>query len=137
MNYLTHGILDPSFLEECLKDTESGAEAVFIGRVRGTSRGKTVIRMEYEAHESLAEKVIDGIVKEAWDKWPVRHLFLKHRIGSLEPGDISILISVQTSHREEAFSACRYLIDQIKLRVPIWKKEFYSDSSQWLEETPL
>lgn len=137
MNYLTYGILDPSFLEECLKDTESGAEAVFIGRVRGSSRGKTVIRMEYEAHESLAEKVIDGIVKEAWDNWPVRHLFLKHRIGSLEPGDISILISVQTSHREEAFSACRYLIDQIKLRVPIWKKEFYSDSSQWLEETPL
>ncbi len=137
MNYLTYGILDPSFLEECLKDTESGAEAVFIGRVRGTSRGKTVIRMEYEAHESLAEKVIDGIVKEAWDKWPVRHLFLKHRIGSLEPGDISILISVQTAHREEAFSACRYLIDQVKLRVPIWKKEFYSDSSQWLEETPL
>lgn len=137
MNYLTYGILDPSFLEECLKDTESGAEAVFIGRVRGSSRGKTVIRMEYEAHESLAEKVIDGIVKEAWDKWPVRHLFLKHRIGSLEPGDISILISVQTSHREEAFIACRYLIDQVKLRVPIWKKEFYSDSSQWLEETPL
>jgi len=137
MNYLTKEPIDISALMASVPDTESGAENIFIGRIRGTAQGDRVTGMEYEAQEILAEKIIAEIIHETKARWSVREICLQHRIGTLKAGEISIFISVKSSHRDEAFQACRFLIDQIKKRAPIWKKEYYQNTSKWLENNPL
>jgi molybdopterin synthase catalytic subunit len=137
MSYLTKEPIDISALMASAPDTESGAENIFIGRIRRTAQGEPVTGMEYEAQEILADKIIGEIISETKSRWPVREICLQHRIGFVKAGDISIFISVKSSHRDEAFQACRFLIDQIKKRVPIWKKEYYQNTSKWLEINPL
>ena len=111
-----------------------GAVVRFVGRARNASRGKDVLYLEYEIYPGMARKQMERIVDEAREKWGISGCTVVHRYGRVDPGEASIVISVASPHRDEAFRAVRYIIDSIKLRVPIWKKEFYSDGSLWITE---
>jgi len=112
-----------------------GADIFFVGRVRDFNHGKKVVGVSYDAFKPLAEKTFHEICQEAALEWgPLMSLTLLHRVGRLEVGDASVYISVTTPHRDEAFEACRYVIEQLKIRAPIWKKEHYdTGDSEWLK----
>lgn len=106
-------------------DNRSGAQVVFTGHVRNHNEGKEVLHLDYEAYPEMAVSEGCAIIREAIERFEIHHAVAVHRTGSLQLGDMAIWISVQASHRDEAFQACRYILDTIKARVPIWKKEFY------------
>ena len=116
------------------RSDDCGGLAVFIGTVRNHSRGKEVQRLEYEAYPGMAEKMIGQIVAEAGEKWDVRKAAVSHRTGRLEIGEIAVVIAVATPHRQDAFAACQYIIDRLKVVVPIWKKEVATDGETWIDD---
>jgi molybdopterin synthase catalytic subunit len=89
--------------------------------------------LEYEAYEEMALPLMRQIAEEVRGRWPVTEVRLVHRLGRLEIGEASVAVAIASPHRAEAFAACRYAIDTLKARVPIWKKEYYADGSAWLE----
>lgn len=113
-----------------------GALCVFVGTVRNENRGRRVVRLEYEAYESMALPLMQEIAAEVRRRWPVTDVRMVHRLGALAIGEASVAVAVASPHRDEAFAACRYAIDTLKKTVPIWKKEFYADGSAWLDEVP-
>lgn len=122
-------------LDKLLAHGESasdGADLVFIGKVRDHSRGKTVLHIDYEIYDSMALKELNRIADETLGKWDLSRILIVHRYGRVNIGEASIVIAVSSSHRDESYQASRYIIDEIKKRVPIWKKEFYSDGSEWI-----
>jgi molybdopterin synthase catalytic subunit len=130
---LTDLPIDPSALLAGLGDTRAGACATFEGRVRGQNDGRAVERLDYEAFAPLAENEGARIVREAREKFQVIGALCVHRTGSLALGDISVWIAVTAAHRAAAFDACRYIIDEVKARLPIWKKEHYAGgASEWI-----
>ena len=110
-----------------------GAVCVFVGVVRNESQGRRVERLEYEAYEEMALPIMEEIAAEARQRYPVSEVRLVHRLGRLEIGEASVAVAVASPHRAEAFAACRFAIDTLKAKVPIWKKEHYADGSAWLE----
>lgn len=110
-----------------------GAACLFVGAVRNEHGGRKVERLEYEAYEEMALPLMKEIVEEARGRFPVGEIRLIHRLGRLEIGEVSVAVSVASPHRAEAFEACRFLIDTLKKRVPIWKKEHYADGTAWLD----
>ena len=112
-----------------------GASNSFQGIVRNLNHGRQVQAVSYDAYVPLAEKVLVDIANEAKAKWDSEgSIFIQHRTGKLMVGDTSVLIVVHTPHRDEAFQMCRYVIEQLKVRVPIWKKETYTDGeTEWLK----
>ena len=130
---LTDTAIDAPALLEGLRDTRAGACVTFEGRVREQSGGKAVKALEYEAYAPLAQKEGEKILSEAMGKFPVAGAVCVHRTGSLRPGDIAVWIAVTAGHRDAAFGACRYIIDETKARMPIWKKEHYADgATEWI-----
>ncbi len=120
-------------LKHKLTSPESGAFASFEGLVRNHNDGKKVIALEYEAFDKLAIKEAQKIFEEAKAKFDVIHAQCFHRVGKLELGEMAVWVGVSASHREDAFKACRYIIDEIKTRLPIWKKEYYENGdSGWV-----
>src|SRR4051812_36563322 len=115
--------LDTAALARGMRDDACGGYAEFEGWVRNHNEGHAVTRLEYEAFAELAEKEGARIVAEAVQKYGVRRAAGVHRIGSLGIGDVAVWVGVSGAHRDEAFRACRYIIDEVKHRVPIWKKE--------------
>lgn len=115
---------------------QSGGIDVFIGTVRDSTKGKTVVRLEFEAYEPMAIKEMQKIANEAFNKWPVQKLLIHHRIGVLEVGEIPVIIAVSCAHRDAAFETCRYVIDTLKQTVPIWKKEIFEDGEVWVAAHP-
>ena len=113
--------------------TTDGAVVRFEGIVRDNARERPTNHLEYEAYVPMAQKVLGTICEEARQHWPVGQIAISHRVGRLEIGEISVLITVGSPHRDEAFSACRFVIDRIKEVVPIWKKEVGPDGSFWVE----
>jgi molybdopterin synthase catalytic subunit len=111
-----------------------GALCLFVGVVRNENRGRSVVRLEYEAYEEMALPLMRRIAAETRERHPVTLVRLVHRLGPLEIGEASVAVAVASPHRGEAFLACRYAIDTLKAEVPIWKKEFYADGSAWLDE---
>lgn len=114
---------------------ETGATGVFVGTVRATpsvEADKQVVRLEYEAHPTLAESTMRTIALEAAEKWPLVRIVAIHRTGACEVGEPTVVIACSAGHRAEALDACRWLIDEIKATVPIWKKEIYTDGSSWV-----
>jgi molybdopterin synthase catalytic subunit len=109
-----------------------GALCLFVGVVRNENAGRPVLYLEYEAYEEMALPLMQEIATDARRKWPVTDVRLVHRLGRLEIGDPSVAVAVASPHRAEAFAACRFAIDTLKARVPIWKKEYYADGSAWL-----
>ncbi len=120
-------------VRELVADDASGAYVAFEGWVRNHNEGQQVLRLEYEAYESLGVREGERIISEAEEKFGVSTVHCVHRVGQLEIGDIAVIVGVSTPHRGEAFDICRYVIDEVKHRVPIWKKEFYvSGDSGWV-----
>lgn len=112
-----------------------GGVATFLGLVRDHHAGRTVLRLEYSAYAPMAERECAEIVEEAEKKWEVA-VTLEHRIGALQVGDAAVAVVVASAHRTAAFEACRWVIDEVKRRVPIWKKEFYADGTvAWVDPT--
>jgi len=111
---------------------DCGAVVSFVGTVRATNQGKRVVRLEYEAYPEMAEKVMSQIGDEMKTRWPISRVAIVHRTGVLEIGQASVVIAVSAPHRGEAFQAAQYAIDRLKQIVPIWKKEVWSDGSQWI-----
>ena len=114
-----------------------GAVCLFVGTVRNENRGRAVRRLEYEAYEEMALPLMEEIAAETGRRFPVTDVRLVHRLGRLEIGEASVAVAVSSPHRAEAFAACRFAIDALKARVPIWKKEFYADGSEWLDGAPV
>jgi molybdopterin synthase catalytic subunit len=110
-----------------------GAVCLFVGVVRNENQGRPVLRLEYEAYEEMAVPLMEEIAAEARSLFPVTDVRLVHRLGPLEIGEASVAVAASAPHRDGAFAACRFAIDALKARVPIWKKEFYADGSAWLE----
>jgi molybdopterin synthase catalytic subunit len=115
---------------------DCGGIDVFIGTVRNATKGKTVLRLEFEAYEKMAVAEMEKIACQAFDKWPVQKILIHHRIGVLQVGEIPVIIAVAAAHRDAAFDACRYIIDTLKQTVPIWKKEIFEDGEVWVAAHP-
>jgi len=129
----TSSDIDPAKLQQDLLDQTCGACVTFEGWVRNHNEGQTVQRLDYEAYESLAVKEGERILAEAMERFPVAGIVCVHRVGELEIGDVAVWVGVSSAHRGESFDACRYVIDEVKHRVPIWKKEHYTDGdSGWV-----
>jgi len=109
---------------------------VFIGTVRNATKGKSVIRLEFEAYEPMALTEMEKIVSHAAEKWPVQKILIHHRVGVLEVGEVPVIIAVSAAHRAAAFDACRFIIDTLKQTVPIWKKEVFEDGEVWVAAHP-
>ena len=115
-----------------IRDDDGGGEAVFTGRVRRHSEGRTIRHLFYECQPSMAEKEIGKIISEMQSRWPLKKIHIEHRVGKLEVGDMAVIVAVSAEHRAEAMEACRYGIDELKHRVPIWKKEVSVDGEIWV-----
>lgn len=109
-----------------------GGLVTFTGAVRDHNKGKKVTRLEYEAYAPMAQKKLAQIGEEAREKWPGTEVAVLHRLGTLTPGELAVVIAVSAPHRKEAFRACEYVIDRLKEDVPIWKKEFAEDGEVWV-----
>lgn len=119
--------------QEFLSDPSHGAMDLFIGAVRDTHQGKVVSAMTYDVHAPLAQRVLEEICQEARMRWPETRYYVVHFQGDLKVGETSILIGVGSAHRAEAFEACRHVIEEVKKRAPVWKREHYLDGlSAWL-----
>jgi len=125
--------IDGAALRAELADPASGGFAAFEGWVRNHNEGRDVRRLEYEAFEELAVKEGERIVRAAIERFGVAHALCVHRVGSLEIGELAVWVGVSSGHRGEAFQACRYIIDEVKHHLPIWKKEHYTTGdSGWV-----
>lgn len=122
---LSEGKLDLQALKDAMRDPVNGACVTFEGLVRNHNHGREVLRLEYEAYSSLAVKEGEKLVQEAMRIFPVTKVHCVHRVGMLEIGDVAVWIGATAAHRREAFEACSHVIEQIKLKVPIWKREYY------------
>lgn len=125
--------IDPDALRRELFDHAAGAYVSFEGWIRNRNEGHDVLRLEYEAYDLIAVKEGEKVVAEAREKFPLLQAHCVHRTGLLELGACAVWVGVSSEHRDEAFQACRYIIDQVKVRLPIWKKEHYVDGhSGWV-----
>jgi molybdopterin synthase catalytic subunit len=130
---ITSDDIRPDELRDALVDAAAGAYVGFEGWIRNHNDGEDVLRLEYEVYEPLALTEGEKVIEEARQKFPILHADCVHRSGSLEIGDCAVWVGVTSAHRDEAFKACRYIIDQVKVRLPIWKKEHYVDGhSGWV-----
>lgn len=126
--------IDATALRQRLEDAGAGAVVTFEGTVRNHSAGRPVLRLAYEAFSPLAVKEGERILAEARERFAIARIACTHRTGTLAIGEVAVWVGVAAAHRGAAFDACRYVIDELKQRVPIWKKEFYSDGeSGWIE----
>ena len=126
---------EPLSLERAAAEVASdgaGAIATFVGTTRARSRGRDVIRLEYEAYEGMAEAEMERIAGALRDRHDVIDVAIHHRVGPVEIGETSVVIAVSAAHRAAAFDACREAIDTLKQTVPLWKKELYVGGEEWI-----
>jgi molybdopterin synthase catalytic subunit len=129
--------IDTAGLLAGLRGTAEGAVVTFEGRVRDRNEGRAVEALEYEAYAPLAEKEGAKVMAEAAASYPVIGAVCVHRTGRLALGDLAVWVAVSSAHRAAAFDACRYIIDHVKERVPIWKKEHYTGgATEWINSSP-
>ena len=125
--------IDAAALRIALEDPSAGACVTFEGWVRDHNEGKEVVRLEYETYSPIAATEGERVLAEARDRFDIISAHTVHREGSLEIGECAVWVGVVAAHRDAAFEACRYIIDEIKVRLPIWKKEHYADGdSGWV-----
>jgi molybdopterin synthase catalytic subunit len=128
--------LNVSNCVDWIMSPQAGGIDIFIGTVRDATKGKKVIRLEFEAYKNMAKKEMEKIAEQAYSKWPVQKILIHHRTGVLQVGEIPVIIAVAAAHRDAAFDACRYIIDTLKQTVPIWKKEIFEDGEVWVAAHP-
>lgn len=125
--------IDVAAVRRAVADPGCGAFAQFEGWVRNVNDGRGVLRLEYEAYPPLAEREGLRIIEEAAREFGLTRAVCVHRTGLLELGDCAVIVAVTSPHRDEAFAGCRYIIDEVKARLPIWKKEHYADGErEWV-----
>ncbi len=128
--------IDAGALLEEVASASDGAVLLFLGIVRNENDGRAVGHLEYEAYAPMAERVLGQIALEAAEQWATGAITVVHRVGHLKIGDASVAIAIAAPHRGDAYAASRYVIDEIKHRVPVWKREGYLDgASEWLPGT--
>ena len=113
-----------------------GGIVLFLGRVRDEARGRRVRQLDYDAYEGMAQSELAELERVALAEHGAARVALVHRTGRLVVGELAVAIAVAAPHRAQAFDACRWLIDALKQRVPIWKKEWYADGSEWVSDRP-
>lgn len=133
---ITEKPIDVQKVIETASSLGAGAVNAFVGSVRNTAHNKNVVWLEYEAHESLAVSETRKIIDEAARRWSLQGWAVSHRIGTLKPGEVAVAVAVSTRHRKESFEACQFIIDQIKEKVPIFKKEVFEDGEEWVGARP-
>jgi molybdopterin synthase catalytic subunit len=134
---ITDGPLDVTAALAEVADPECGGIAVFVGTVRASAavasnRAKSVIGLEYEAHPTLAPERLEALLEDAARKWELHHVVARHRTGACELGEPTVVVACSAPHRGDALEACRWIIDELKATVPIWKREIYADGSDWV-----
>jgi molybdopterin synthase catalytic subunit len=125
--------LDLAPLLAFVQGPKEGAVAVFLGTVRDHHAGRAVRHLEYEAYPGMAESEMRRIAEEARERFSVSRVAVAHRTGRLEIGETSVAVAVASAHRREALQACRFVIDTLKRKAPIWKREVYEDGARWIE----
>ena len=119
-------------LVDYVTDPEAGAIVPFIGTTRNNNEGRTVIALDYEGYREMAEKQLARIGEEAKKQWPICKMAIVHRLGPVQIGEASVIIVVSSAHRDAAFAASRFAIEEIKKTVPIWKKEVFEGGEVWI-----
>jgi molybdopterin synthase catalytic subunit len=133
--FLSEAPLECETLVRQVRGSRHGAVVSFVGTVRDHHQGKEVVALSYSAYGPMAERLCREIVKETQQRWPVS-VALSHRIGDLSIGDPAVIVVVAGDHRDEAFAGCRHVIEEVKRRVPIWKRERYADATEaWVDPT--
>ena len=125
--------------EECRRfvaDPSCGGQVVFSGAVRNNTKGRKVSHLEYESYIPMAEKELEKIIVRAQANWPIVKIAIHHRIGTLQIGDLAVVVAVSAAHRGAAFESCMFIIDELKKEVPIWKKECFEDGEEWVSDRP-
>ena len=130
---ITEKPIDVNSIFDYVSDESSGATVLFTGTVRNHNNLEKVSKLHYDAYQKMAENVMREIENKIKTRWSINKISVVHRIGTLRVGEISVAIAVSSEHRKEAFEACRYGIDEIKQKVPIWKKEFSESGTKWIE----
>ena len=126
---------EPLSLEAAVSEVASddaGAVATFVGTTRRRSRGRDVVRLEYEAYEGMAEAEMERIAAELRARYALLDVAIHHRVGTVGVGETSVVIAVSAAHRADALAACRDAIDELKVTVPLWKKEVYEGGEEWV-----
>ena len=129
--------IDTLKVAERIKRPEDGATIIFEGVVRDNTRGRKTLYLDYEAYEEMALRQMEDLACQAIDRFKVRDAAIVHRLGRIEIGETSVLIVVASAHRGPAYDASRWLIDTLKLKVPIWKKEYFIDGAVWADGEPF
>ena len=130
---ITNKPIDVNKLLDYVSDNSSGASVLFTGTVRDHNEQNKISKLYYEVYQEMAEKILQEIENTAHVNWKINKLIAIHRIGILKIGEVSVAVAVSSEHRKEAFEACKFGIDSIKEKVPIWKKEFGESGAEWLE----
>jgi len=130
---ITEKPIDVNKLLGDVSEQSSGASVLFTGTVRDHNKQDKVSKLHYEAYQEMAEKILQEIENEIHRKWKINKFVAIHRTGTLKVGEVSVAIAVSAEHRKEAFEACKFGIDLIKEKAPIWKKEFAESGTEWLE----
>jgi molybdopterin synthase catalytic subunit len=130
---ITEKPIDVDKLLDYVSDQSSGATVLFTGTVRDHNKQNKVSKLHYEAYQEMAVKILQEIENEIRTKWKINKYIAIHRTGTLKVGEVSVVVAVSSGHRKEAFEACKFGIDSIKEKAPIWKKEFSESGTEWLE----
>jgi len=129
---LTRSPLEPAAVLAAVQAPGLGGTALFIGAVRRGPDDGPVVAIEYSAYDAMAEAEAGRIIAEAGQRWPEARVVLQHRLGRVLTGEAAVLVVAAAPHRAQAFAACRYVIEEVKRRLPVWKKEFYADgTAEW------
>ena len=132
MFHVTDKPIDLQELVRYVADPEAGAIATFIGTTRNNNEGRRVIALDYDGYAEMAEKELVRIGADARRQWPICKMAIVHRLGPVQITEASVIIAVSAGHRDAAFAACRFAIEEIKKTVPIWKKEVYDGGEVWI-----
>lgn len=130
---LTGEKIDVAKVLAAVRDPAAGAVVTFVGTTREHNAGRAVRELEYEAYAEMAVREFERIAAEAAARWPLCRVAIVHRVGRVPVGEPSVAIAVSAGHRDEAFAACRFAIDSLKARAPIWKKERFEGGEVWVE----
>lgn len=128
---VAEGLIDEAAVAAWVRQAGAGAVVAFAGTTRDAFEGKAVLELRYEAQVALAVSELEAIRSEAAARWPGLLLAIVHRLGVVPVGETSVFVAASAPHRDAAFAACRYAIDELKARAPIWKREVYADGSSW------
>lgn len=138
MARLTHDPLDAAAMAAEMRLPDCGAVLTFEGTTRDHHDGRRVVRLAYEAYEPMALREIEALEHESCDRFAIRACAIAHRLGEVPPAEASVVVVVAAHHRGPAFDACRWVMDELKRRVPIWKQERYEDGgAEWVQGTML